>query len=284
MSAAAAASAAATAAHLNTIIAWLARDDAPAADAAADTWVCLLGGVPDLSLARRAADLFFSLRASRLLVVGGAGHSTPRLRAAAARDAAGAGVATAGRAEADILADVAARAWGVPRAALVVERASSNCGNNATLALAAARAAAAAPGGPPLPARLVLVQDPLMQRRSHASFEAGGWAAAGVALASAAPAVPLVAAAAAGGVELAAPAHARAWPLGAFLELAMGEVPRLRDDAAGYGPRGAGFIGHVDVPEGVLAAHAALLPELGALVRVADARFAGPPGEAGAGV
>jgi uncharacterized SAM-binding protein YcdF (DUF218 family) len=271
------------AADLNAVIEWLARDDAPAPDASADTWVCLLGGVPDLSLARRAADLFFALHATRLLVVGGAGHSTARLRAAAARDADGAGVATEGRAEADILADVAARHWGVPRGAIIVERASTNCGNNATLALAAARAAADAPGGAPLPARLVLVQDPIMQRRSHESFAAGGWPAAGVALASAAPAVPRVApapgaggGAGGAGVAFADAAHARAWPLAPFLELVMGEVPRLRDDAGGYGPRGAGFIGHVDVPARVLRAHAALLPALGALVRVADARHAAP--------
>jgi len=31
-------------------------------------------------------------------------------------------------------------------------------------------------------------------------------------------------------------------------------VRRLRDDEHGYGPRGAGFIDHVDVPPDVLAA------------------------------
>ena len=31
----------------------------------------------------------------------------------------------------------------------------------------------------------------------------------------------------------------------------LGEVKRLRDDADGYGPRGAGFIGHVAIPAGI---------------------------------
>jgi len=260
----------AAASHLNVIIEWLSRDDAPRADAGVDTWVCILGGLPHPSLAAPAAALFASLRASRLLVVGGAGHSTQRLRDAVAASAVGAGVAVAGRAEADILADLCVGAWGVPRAALVVERESTNCGNNATFALRAARAA-----GTPLPARLVLVQDPLMQRRSHESF-AAAWAGTGVALASAAPAVPRVAPAPGGGVALADAAHAAAWPLAPFLDLVMGEVPRLRDDAAGYGPRGAGFIGHVDVPANVEAAHAALLETFGAHVRAANPAFAAP--------
>jgi hypothetical protein len=31
----------------------------------------------------------------------------------------------------------------------------------------------------------------------------------------------------------------------------MGEIPRLRDDKEGYGPRGKGFIVHVDIPDEV---------------------------------
>ena len=34
-----------------------------------------------------------------------------------------------------------------------------------------------------------------------------------------------------------------------MLELLFGEVIRLRDDENGYGPRGKGFIVHVEVPE-----------------------------------
>lgn len=39
-----------------------------------------------------------------------------------------------------------------------------------------------------------------------------------------------------------------------LLSLALGEIPRLRDDENGYGPRGRGFIAHVDIPEAVEAA------------------------------
>jgi magnesium chelatase family protein len=37
--------------------------------------------------------------------------------------------------------------------------------------------------------------------------------------------------------------------------LLLGEVPRLRDAPGGYGPSGAGFIAHVDIPAAVAAAH-----------------------------
>ena len=49
------------------------------------------------------------------------------------------------------------------------------------------------------------------------------------------------------------------WPRDRWISLVMGEVPRLRDDQHGYGPRGRGFIAHVDVPDEVEFAHAALL-------------------------
>jgi hypothetical protein len=44
------------------------------------------------------------------------------------------------------------------------------------------------------------------------------------------------------------------WGHDRFVSLLLGEVSRLHDDEHGYGPRGAGFLDHVDVPEDVLAA------------------------------
>lgn len=45
------------------------------------------------------------------------------------------------------------------------------------------------------------------------------------------------------------------WAMDRFLELLMGEIPRLRDDKAGYGPNGKGYIPHVDIPTTVEAAY-----------------------------
>jgi hypothetical protein len=52
------------------------------------------------------------------------------------------------------------------------------------------------------------------------------------------------------------------WSRDRFVSLALGEVRRLRDDADGYGPRGAGFIGHVDLPADVEEAARRLLTQV----------------------
>lgn len=41
------------------------------------------------------------------------------------------------------------------------------------------------------------------------------------------------------------------WTIDRYVHLLMGEIPRLTDDAHGYGPNGKGFIAHVDIPETV---------------------------------
>jgi hypothetical protein len=47
----------------------------------------------------------------------------------------------------------------------------------------------------------------------------------------------------------------------------MGEIPRLRNDEHGYGPRGAGYIAAVDIPLPVEAAYQRLLEPFGDSVR-----------------
>ena len=54
----------------------------------------------------------------------------------------------------------------------------------------------------------------------------------------------------------------------------MGEIPRLRDDEAGYGPRGKHFIAHVEVPALVLAAFEQLRQQYPGLIREANQKFA----------
>ncbi|KIV95566.1 hypothetical protein PV10_03203 [Exophiala mesophila] len=44
------------------------------------------------------------------------------------------------------------------------------------------------------------------------------------------------------------------WAQDRFLDMILGEIPRLRDDSKGYGPRGKGFISHVAIPDPVEAA------------------------------
>lgn len=263
------------AAAINSIIRWLARRDLPslARGVGPASWggqeadaILLLGGISQPEYAETVAAAIRDGAAPCVILVGGVGHSTPRLRAAVAAHSRFGDIATDGRAEAEILFDILTRHLGVPASAVALcETASTNCGNNATLALAGLRAS-----GRPHPERVILVQDPLMMRRSHESF-AHEWRDTGCSFASWAPEVPLLqpstAISSTAGLEFVDARHASVWGLEPFLELVMGEVPRLRPD--GYGPRGKGFIGHVDVPEHVQAAFDALLGRFGGRVRAA---------------
>ena len=38
------------------------------------------------------------------------------------------------------------------------------------------------------------------------------------------------------------------WNIDRYVNLLMGEIPRLTDDENGYGPKGKGYISHVEIP------------------------------------
>jgi uncharacterized SAM-binding protein YcdF (DUF218 family) len=65
------------------------------------------------------------------------------------------------------------------------------------------------------------------------------------------------------------------WEPRRCLTLLMGEIPRLSDDEGGYGPRGRGYIVHVDIPPEVRAAWERLRERYPWSVRKADPRYAG---------
>lgn len=174
---------------------------------------------------------------ARLVVTGGRGHSTPALFTAVRSW----GITDDGSSEAAVLAGLLASRHGVDPARITLEEASTHCGENAALT------------APLLPdGHVVVVQDPTMQRRTHESFRRA-LSGRAVTLASRAPFVPVVRPD--GGYD---DVGDRAWTLDRFVDLVLGELRRLRDDERGYGPRGTGFIDHVDVPPEVEAAASVL--------------------------
>ncbi len=225
---------------LAVIGAYLARRDAGALDRPAD--VLVLCGSAVLRSLTVAAEALSSGAVGRILVTGGIGHSTPYLREAVAAHPAYRGSETAGRTEAAVIAEILVRHLGVPGDLVTTEEQATNCGQNAEFSLRTLAAERE-------PTRsVVVVQDPTMQRRTHAAFER--WrGAGGPELRSHAPFVPVVGAHGAG-----ERADRPVWTLDRFRDLVLGEVGRLTDDEHGYGPRGAGFIGHVDLPDDVVAA------------------------------
>jgi len=63
------------------------------------------------------------------------------------------------------------------------------------------------------------------------------------------------------------------WEMERYISLLMGEIPRLSDDENGYGPKGKGFIAHVEIPGEVREAFESLKEEYGKLVREANPLF-----------
>jgi uncharacterized SAM-binding protein YcdF (DUF218 family) len=214
-----------------------------------------------LGVTEAAAAAFKAGFAEQFMIVGGIGHSTSYLIQSIGQNDAYRTISTTGRTEADMLLEVAVRAAGIDPGVVLLERQSTNCGNNATNA----RDVLLNRGyGASMPQTIVLMQDPTMQRRSHASF-AQAWAELAEReslswrprFVSYAAFIPQVAVNGQGELTVVAPAaglgsgQSAVWGIDRLLPLLLGEIPRLRDDEAGYGPKGKGFIPHVDIPSNV---------------------------------
>jgi uncharacterized SAM-binding protein YcdF (DUF218 family) len=213
-----------------------------------------------LGVTEAAAAAFKAGFAEQFMIVGGIGHSTPYLLHSIEQNDAYRTIPTTGRTEAEMLLEVAVRAAGIDPAVVLLERESTNCGNNATNARDVLLSRGSVES---MPRTIVLMQDPTMQRRSHASFvqawaeleerEPLPWQPRFVSYAAF---IPQVAANEQGELTVVAPAglgsgRSAVWGVDRLLPLLMGEIPRLRDDEAGYGPKGKGFIPHVDIPSSV---------------------------------
>ncbi len=192
----------------------------------------------DLTLAvEHAAAAYHSGLAGKLLVSGGMGHSTEILRGNVKQKY---GIDTKDMAEGDILATVAMVYLGIPQKDILSENISTNCGQNAeySMRLLAERDTAHE--------KILLLQDPFLQRRSQASLEkymrrGRAW--------SFAPVIPTAEHLLAG----------KPWSRERFVEFLIREIPRLRDDEHGYGPMGSGYIGHCDIPPEVEEAYALIV-------------------------
>ena len=253
---------------VNTLVRFCARRDVPAltrealrsaGEARAD--VAILFGGTIVAGADVLADAMREQVAARYVIVGGQGHTTGALRASL-RERMGwndAGSST----EAALLDRYLRERHGL--SAGLLEQESTNCGSNARNAVALLRARR-------LPhERLILIQDATMQRRTHAAFRLH--VSPGTQLISYASHQTAVALA---GGRLAYPAPPDGmWPVDRYVGMLMGEVPRLTDDANGYGPAGRGYTAHVDVPAGVRDAFIHLHETTDFAARAADARWAG---------
>lgn len=206
----------------------------------------VLMGSAVLESVATAAELYHRRLAPRILVCGGIGHSTQYLEQRL-------GIETTDRPESHVFRDLLIREYDVPPESILVEDESTNCGENADFTRRVITE----------PETLLLIQDPTMQRRTHACFERSFADLPGTRLISHAPLIPWI-----GPDHVSAgPGQPAIWSRPRFTSLLLGEVRRLRDNPDGYGPRGRNFIDHVDVPAEVLAAYNHLAAEHPELIR-----------------
>ncbi|AVK63979.1 S-adenosyl-L-methionine-binding protein [Lactobacillus sp. CBA3606] len=184
-----------------------------------------------------AAQLASKHHLPTMIITGGIGHATKYLRQNLQQ--------TNNDSEAKIMAA------GVRHAGyqgdLRLDPTSTNTGENARHALTL------------VPAHwhnVLLVQDPLLARRTQLTFESV-WGPAyhferampsQLQLTTLTPALKFTN----------APAYDAAWQPAYFTELLLGELQRLWDTPTGYGPKGQQFIPHVDLPQPVLTAYQTL--------------------------
>ncbi|MCK6666601.1 YdcF family protein [Enterobacter asburiae] len=236
----------ATLAAINTVGEWLAQDDLSGSRQPPDVDAVILAGnavIPTIEAACRIA----AQRDIPLLISGGIGHSTAFLYAAIGSHPRYHTLPVEGRAEASILADIAREFWQIPDARLWIEDRSTNCGENARFSWNMLKQHERATG------RVLVVQDPTMQRRTMATFArvcrdepvSPQWISH--------PGFTPTLHNGEEGVEFSA-GNSGLWPVDRYLSLVLGELPRLYDDVNGYGPAGRDFIAHVEFPDAVIAA------------------------------
>ena len=236
----------ATLAAINTVGEWLAQDDLSGSRQQPDVDAVILAGnavIPTIDAACRIAFQKYV----PLLISGGIGHSTTFLYAAIGSHPRYHTVPVTGRAEASILADIARALWQIPEAQLWVEDQSTNCGENARFSWNMLKQHQRVTG------RVLVVQDPTMQRRTMATFArvcrdepvSPQWISH--------PGFTPTLQNGKEGVEFSA-GNSGLWPVDRYISLVLGELPRLYDDVNGYGPAGRDFIAHVEFPEAVIAA------------------------------
>jgi len=193
--------------------------------------------------------------AKTVVLCGGIGHSTPLIYEAAAKSKKYNSLAkeVVGLPEARVLEKILEQYFDVAAitstgCTVLIEDKSTNCGANASLSRKVLEAA-----GVPTPTTCIIIQDPTMALRTVASFEKTYDDMQTPPKFLSCPIfVPKVDVADSEfQYVIRDVSDNELWDTRRFFDLVMGEIPRLRDDEAGYGPNGKGFITHVDIPQEV---------------------------------
>lgn len=206
-----------------------------------------------------------------VILVGGVGHSTQLLYDAINRHEKFSALSTEthGLPEARVMEIVLRRFFDYEKITsqgcqVLIEDQSTNCGSNAIEAIKLLRTS-----NLPEPKSFIIIQDPTMSLRTSAGFRNLYQDHPSPPTFNCCPVfVPRVRSTESG-LEYDvrnAPSYAL-WSKDRFYSLLVGEIPRLRDDEDGYGPKGRAFITHVDVPTEIESAWNNLREASGSIIR-----------------
>lgn len=198
--------------------------------------------------------------ARKYIIVGGAGHTTETLRMKMKEEFPD--MKTAELSEAEIFAAYLKRRYGLKPDFLECQ--STNCGNNISYLLKLLKE-----NGINF-SSIIISQDAAMQRRMEAGLQKYVDVETKI-INYAVYSAKVV-------VRNSALAYETEiwgmWEMDRYIQLLMGEIPRLSDDANGYGPKGRNFIAHVDIPPQVRAAFEELRDSHSEWIREANPLYA----------
>ncbi|CAM3828166.1 YdcF family protein [Rahnella bruchi] len=240
---------------MNRLAYFLAFDQTSGKGPMGEPSLMILLGNAILPTAEAAFQAVVQGSVSRLLIAGGIGHSTDLLYQAVQTHPRYRHIHTSGRSEAEVLNDIAVQCCAVPQKQILLETGSTNCGDNA---LQARRVLDLVDDNY---THITLVQDPLMQLRTDASFRHVWRDRPEVIFLNWPVLVPQLEREGKG-LRFAGEGNHSLWSLPRFVSLLLGEIPRLRNAPGGYGPRGAGFIAEVQIPAEIEEIYARLRPVL----------------------
>lgn len=134
--------------------------------------------------------------------------------------------------------------FGILKEQLLIEGSSTNSGENASFSLDTAQEVY----GENLPSEILLTNDPLLQKRTKATFQMH-WPQE-IKFINFVPIIPQ-ANELTPKLKFESEKLNSAWPQDYFFNLVLGEHARLKNDASGYGPKGKGFMTAVDMPKNI---------------------------------
>lgn len=204
-----------------------------------------------------AVEAYENRLCNKILICGGIGHSTELLREAVRKHKDYSNINTYDKSEADIIYEIILKHFNIPNEDIIIENKSTNCGDNAIKAIETLDRLDISYDS------LLLIQDPTMQLRTYLGFLKVLKNKHKVKVLNYAPFIPILNEK----LEFNNNYVDGIWSLDRYAELILGEIPRLRDDKNGYGPKGANYIEHIDIPKEIEAHYLNLSNILGKKTR-----------------